>query len=44
VYFPGAAFLTAALLTAGSAALFARALRGLAPQQAEAAQLPSTTP
>src|SRR5438270_726349 len=33
LYFPGAAFLTAALLTAGCAALFARALRGLAPQE-----------
>jgi hypothetical protein len=27
LYFPGAAFLTAALLTAGSALLFARAMR-----------------
>jgi DHA1 family tetracycline resistance protein-like MFS transporter len=44
VYFPGAAFLTAALLTAGSAVLLARALRGLAPRPVEAARLPSTTP
>jgi MFS transporter, DHA1 family, tetracycline resistance protein len=43
VYFPGAAFLAAALLTAGSAALFARALRGLVPQHSDAARLPSTT-
>jgi DHA1 family tetracycline resistance protein-like MFS transporter len=42
VYFPGAAFLTAALLTIGCAALFARAVR-LAPRAA-AAQLPQITP
>ena len=42
VYFPGAAFLTAALLTIGCAALFAQALR-LAPRPA-AAQLPQITP
>jgi hypothetical protein len=35
VYFPGAAFLTAALLTVLCGALFARAMR-LAPQHAEA--------
>ncbi|TLY49968.1 MAG: TCR/Tet family MFS transporter [Gammaproteobacteria bacterium] len=35
VYFPGAAFLTAALLTVGSALLFARAMR-FAPQRAPA--------
>src|SRR5881398_202176 len=44
LYFPGAAFLTAALLTAGCAALFARALRGLAPQETGAGRLPSLTP
>lgn len=38
IYFPGAAFLAAALLTLGSAALFARAMR-LSPQQA-----PGTAP
>jgi DHA1 family tetracycline resistance protein-like MFS transporter len=42
VYFPGAAFLTAALLTVGCAALFAHAVR-LAPPRA-AAQLSSITP
>jgi MFS transporter, DHA1 family, tetracycline resistance protein len=36
VYFPGAAFLTAAVLTAGCALLFARAMR-FAPQRAAAA-------
>jgi DHA1 family tetracycline resistance protein-like MFS transporter len=36
VYFPGAAFLTAAMLTAGCAILFARAMR-FAPQRAAAA-------
>ena len=36
VYFPGAAFLTAAVLTAGCAILFARAMR-FAPQRAAAA-------
>jgi DHA1 family tetracycline resistance protein-like MFS transporter len=35
VYFPGAAFLAAAVLTVASAALFARAMR-LAPQRADA--------
>ncbi len=44
VYFPGAAFLTAALLTAGCAALFIRALRRFVPQPAAAEQLPSATP
>ncbi|HEX4648218.1 MAG TPA: TCR/Tet family MFS transporter [Steroidobacteraceae bacterium] len=44
LYFPGAAFLTAALLTAGCALLFARALRGLAPQPVAAAPLPSASP
>src|SRR5438477_209944 len=43
-YFPGAAFLTAALLTAGCAALFARALRRLAPQETGAGRLPNLTP
>jgi DHA1 family tetracycline resistance protein-like MFS transporter len=42
VYLPGAAFLTAALLTVGCAALFVRALR-LAPRRA-AADLPSPAP
>jgi DHA1 family tetracycline resistance protein-like MFS transporter len=42
VYFPGAAFLAAAVLTAGSAMLFARALR-LAPSPAAAA-VPGATP
>ena len=42
VYFPGAAFLTAAVLTAGCAMLFARALR-FAPQHA-AAQPSTATP
>ena len=40
VYFPGAAFLTAAVLTAGCAILFARALR-FAPQRAAAASTAS---
>ena len=40
VYFPGAAFLTAAVLTAGCAILFARALR-FAPQPAAAASTAS---
>src|SRR5947207_3048469 len=44
LYFPGAAFLTAALLTAGCAALFARALRRLAPQQTGAGRLPNLAP
>jgi len=44
LYFPGAAFLTAALLTAGCAALFARALRGLAPQETGGGRLPNLTP
>jgi DHA1 family tetracycline resistance protein-like MFS transporter len=44
LYFPGAAFLTAALLTAVCALVFARALRRLAPQPAAATQLPSATP
>jgi DHA1 family tetracycline resistance protein-like MFS transporter len=44
LYFPGAAFLTAALLTAGCALLFARALRGLAPPPVAAAPLPSASP
>ena len=44
VYFPGAAFLTAALLTGGCAVLFARALRRLAPQPLTAEPLPSATP
>lgn len=44
LYFPGAAFLTAALLTAGCALLFARALRGLAPRPLAAAPLPSASP
>jgi hypothetical protein len=35
VYFPGAAFLTAAILTAMSASLFARAMR-LAPRESQA--------
>jgi hypothetical protein len=35
VYFPGAAFLTAAVLAAGCAMLFARAMR-FAPQRAPA--------
>jgi len=39
VYFPGAAFLTAAVLTAGCAILFARALR-FAPQRAAAPATP----
>ena len=42
VYFPGAAFLTAAVLTAGCAILFARALR-VAPQRAAPA-LPAASP
>ncbi|HEY0766981.1 MAG TPA: TCR/Tet family MFS transporter, partial [Steroidobacteraceae bacterium] len=42
VYFPGAAFLTAAVLTVGCAALFVKALR-FAPQRA-AAPVPSATP
>ncbi len=42
LYFPGAAFLTAAVLTAGCAMLFARALR-FAPQRA-AAQPSTATP
>jgi MFS transporter, DHA1 family, tetracycline resistance protein len=42
VYFPGAAFLTAALLTVGCAALFVQAVR-LAPRRA-ATQLSSATP
>jgi DHA1 family tetracycline resistance protein-like MFS transporter len=42
IYFPGAAFLTAALLIAGCALLFARALR-LAPPRA-AASWPQPTP
>ena len=42
VYFPGAAFLTAAVLTAGCAILFARALR-VAPQSAAPA-LPAASP
>jgi len=40
VYFPGAAFLTAAVLTAGCAILFARAMR-FAPQRAAAASTAS---
>jgi len=40
VYFPGAAFLTAAVLTAGCAILFARAMR-FAPQRAAAASIAS---
>jgi MFS transporter, DHA1 family, tetracycline resistance protein len=40
VYFPGAAFLTAAVLTAGCAVLFARAMR-FAPQRAAAASTAS---
>jgi DHA1 family tetracycline resistance protein-like MFS transporter len=40
VYFPGAAFLTAAVLTAGCAMLFARAMR-CAPQRAAAASTAS---
>jgi DHA1 family tetracycline resistance protein-like MFS transporter len=42
VYFPGAAFLTAAALTAGCAALFVKALR-LAPPPA-VASIPAVTP
>jgi DHA1 family tetracycline resistance protein-like MFS transporter len=41
VHFPGAAFLTAALLTAACAVLFIRALRS--PGAAAAAQIPSPT-
>jgi MFS transporter, DHA1 family, tetracycline resistance protein len=41
VHFPGAAFATAALLTAACAVLFARALR-LAPRQSTAADVPLT--
>ena len=42
-YFPGAAFLAAALLTVGAALLFAKALR-VAPPQAAAAVLAQTAP
>jgi len=43
VYFPGAAFITAAVLTVGCAALFLRALR-LAPRQLAPAPLPRAAP